>query len=1573
MYHARETPSVVMYETGEFISQLASDIEGGRCVVPLIGSGLSSPSGIIMGSEFTTYLSFAFYLVLSEPSQRKRTRGEGQPSRWDLRTQGWPPMPSESEGQAAKKWIREQFEELCTRLGFEVNYDGSLATKMIRSVSARDEHESLAFASKLAMPCIPKILVSHEARPQEDHVRRFLLTMFKRQAEPPMTSRHLDLVDHLVSLPSRSYKERVLEVGIRSLHDWRETLVFLSSVQIPQRRQLQIGTQDPSVIDAFNQFITRDRLPNLGHKMIAQLSGPLRMHPILTTNFDDLTEEAFREIGIAVRVLPVSTEGQLPEPRIVAANDSIVKLHGEVQNTRADLSLDDEPAFEDLEAFRAYLTRGSGNLFYNRKTETASKNVATSKILLVLGYSGADHRCIQMIKHWLETGPEGARVYWVCFSQKDIRRVSALFSAVDYAHKVKLTSSSRPDLLLYELYQQICFSLPPGGTTYEFSQCAPPKRKRQYDSSPERVSTLLNSSNTGDDLLHAARLLIGNSLDDSEAKKICRDAMVSSTASLIEAAATSPLQFYERDGRYRPLGNSYNAARLWRPYYRDSRLPKWRYFGEEADEKLLLGIRSVPIVIDAPGGIVRSTAIAVENLQSESSKKVFWLETQDYMDADALLRDLLRSIASRFGSYNSKHTTTHPLSVPIAEYVEQIRKVLVEGKSNARKGYGYNAAWLACAKKLASHLVKIADDYRVDPQQIVVLLYGRDGYGNCSGLVNSEWCAKQNHQFKAMHCIIEALGIAGIRAIYFPLGKKRAKTKVRLLKQVLGKKERAWSHDSLAFHKTEPQLVSDDLSVFEQLVDAVIQGFLAGEAFGEKLVFLYALTLFRHSRPPNALRAEAVFACPFRFNANGIDNDFIRSSEVDAWLGVLRDSRVFFDKPGGAFWIHRDLRHAFRICIEKLKASERPEGVDFRPIATRSRLHFWIADWYQKAYFSSRHLDPVIESLHHRVEACIHAWSAMPRALANLGTRRAAAQLLKHRQLRFSSSLNEASSLLLSARNALKFWQAAPFDPSWLSEMEIARTEEALNIAMQRILDTSKSECSSKALCESQEAMTSTIEQFVQMLYSTRRDIAIEGGAEVRSIGASRRIFLQRNVERKLERRSDFVQVPIDIESDFEFECSLQRTFESQVDFDIGDLFTTFRQFSKSCQRNGKRLKAVQELSRSKGDWAANTAGNPTHLMDMIWVLNEYSFLHLRRAKLAYHATGIVKHSSWVRICVACNVAGDLTKYLPPAFVEYETRSLARLNTTYSLALANLGRFHESSRRLNESQAILVADPSVTRADYAAVALRRAECLLTEIFAVTSHMKALRTEAFGSSIVEVGGLLIGKCKSLAALFDREEIAFFDASKGDIRSCINRLGKKLDRTFFASARVSSCFAKGWVDSECDSARVASALQSLAIGLIDEAEIQLERGEKGLIGASQSSLWWSRLYSLRLRLYTMLAELPGELAVSSSAFRKQPPDKAVYEAFLNAARSAADDPLRQYRAVTYFAAAEKWLWEFFKMEDQTKSPLPDTLKKAAELYRDLLSRTGKSSASPLLTLALSRFRDEYAKIDRWKVWF
>ena len=120
--------------------------------------------------------------------------------------------------------------------------------------------------------------------------------------------------------------------------------------------------------------------------------------------------------------------------------------------------------------------------------------------------------------------------------------------------------------------------------------------------------------------------------------------------------------------------------------------------------------------------------------------------------------------------------------------------------------------------------------------------------------------------------------------------------------------------------------------------------------------------------------------------------------------------------------------------------------------------------------------------------------------------------------------------------------------------------------------------------------------------------------------------------------------------------------------------------------------------------------------------------------------------------------------------------------------------------------------------------------------------------------------------------------------------------------------------------------------------------LSRAEHHLIGRTHSSQWWSRLHSLRLRVYGMLRPL-GQSASKSLVFRKTPPDRGIFEAYSQLSRIAMEDKLRRFRAIKYFSDAEAWFRGFLKSKD---APMPETLKLAkkdlARLEKDVKKGAG-----------------------------
>lgn len=94
-----------------------------------------------------------------------------------------------------------------------------------------------------------------------------------------------------------------------------------------------------------------EKLPTAGHRAIANLMAKGYVRVVLTTNFDQLLEQALVELGITATVIASADHvaGALP---LVHAGPTIVKLHGDYLDTRIRNTLGElsayEPAFDTL-------------------------------------------------------------------------------------------------------------------------------------------------------------------------------------------------------------------------------------------------------------------------------------------------------------------------------------------------------------------------------------------------------------------------------------------------------------------------------------------------------------------------------------------------------------------------------------------------------------------------------------------------------------------------------------------------------------------------------------------------------------------------------------------------------------------------------------------------------------------------------------------------------------------------------------------------------------------------------------------------------------------------------------------------------------------------------------------------------------------------------------------------------------------------------------------------------------------------------------------------------------------------
>lgn len=1639
-------------EPVQFISKIVQDADTGWAFVPLVGSGLSSPSGIIMGMEFTNYLAFTVYLVLADPQGREKTHGEGVPSRWDLIMQGWPPLPTEKEVEDARKWIHKQFVELCAGLHLEPNYDSG-DKKSIKSLSLkRHQPPSQELVTVLTHPLIPTILASEDQVPTDEKARQFINLLAKSASED---FRGSFSVDELVKNPAKSYFQRIHEMGIRSLHDWRETLVFLASIRVQDTSQkLSLSkSPDTSIIDAFNTTITRDRQPNLGHKMLAHLASCLRIQTILTTNFDTLIEDAYRQLSLRIRVLPVSAKGQLPPARTVAADDSLVKLHGEAHDTRADLTLDEEPSPEDLEIFSSYLTRGGGH--------PTRGNPRDSKRLLVIGYSGSDFRCVQMIKRWLENAHDRPIVYWICFSQGDVRKVSQIFSAPQFKGQLRVTRTTRPDLLLYELYQRINLSLPPGGLTYEFSHVVAPRGLKDSSWDQQTISAVLDCGRELSSLIEASRVIVGHQCQMKDVRRLARDAHVSLLAEELTKLMkdTRPHPSPQATGKHVP--KHYPKIVKWKPWYRLAHNRKKTY-AEQVSPDFEHNYVS-PLVIDCLGGVVRATAIASERVARDYGLRVFWMETQDYIDVDAMIRDFFRSLALRFGVFQRQHVTTHPFQGSFSH-----PQSLHTQKLSANE-------WKANAKKLGKHLIRTLTEYRADAKTVRLIIYGRDSYGSCSGLIPRPW-TKQNAgdaELNALHCFIEGLALAGVQVIYFPLLQTRATERSGRIDSICHKSQistnlsdseqvraaidnhlketetwRTWPSDSILDNAVDElgQFVfareqMSEYSIFtdqlKECLDPYVtlnQSTTAPEKFHPQataelflkanrrhLTFLYAITLFRHSRHPNALCSEGTFQCPFRHNTLAIDNDFLRAEESNEWTAAIRDAGVFLSKPGGASWMHRDSRLAIQGILESIPWRDLQESVPLNTpketidqdghvdgshmqydngvsrdysfaLECRARLHFWIGDWYLKAFCSSGHLTPVIEAVHHQVMAAYYSPFAQPKyssAESSQCPNPTREEVHQYQLLLFCSALNEGGKTLLLASNAMKLWQASPLDASWMNDRHQKEIEEHLR----RVIAHFERQRNSTSDGDAKSAPKRALEDFLTILESTCKMLTIEGGGDREAFeGATLNTYstIRRNeIDERTESLSN-TGVPRSTGSGIDsphpeqssrprlhlshswetvnldqpnFSNTISELFET---LGATEVFATLMKFSDVPLPDG----VIHEWSKLKAGWKHRISGQTIKLQKMIWLLGEASYLLLRRAKLSFHSDGRINQSLWQQSTVLCNLGIDMCKHLPPAELQFDLNARVKLHSLYSVGLGNLGRFFEANRHLNEAQAILSKQATSNEADFAILCLRRAEVRLTECFFISMYLphkiRGARKQP-ASSLSPEGTV---KTALLNAHLGSPQVRLIDGDDRHQGWNVKRLLEYLrpdgsKPIGFVPARVAECIRKGGskrsqatTDASATSNSGSPArtlpgdehLMRLYASTLDEAVALLDQAEKGLCGKSQNALWWSRLYTLRLRVYGLLGPF-GEEAESCLIRRKYSSDMGIHENFNNALRIAADDPFRMLRALKYFYDANDWHLGFFRKKTEWNSGskertfLPDTFE-LADIALSELSRFGRS---------------------------
>lgn len=294
----------------------------------------------------------------------------------------------------------------------------------------------------------------------------------------------------------------VLQKALGDLADWRSALLFLASLQRTDEnkndRPMRLGPPDYDIVDAFFRNATSGKRPTLPHHLLALLSQPMRIDVLLTTNFDELLEQAFHEAEVPLDPVEVHLHASLPSFRHIGQRRSLVKLHGGRYGLRADYSLDQDPTPDEQLSFASY--------FYEEDAIGKLSSNARNHFL-VIGMSAEDRRVMQFISRACERGVESEsdppKIFWICYSSQDevnIREklADSLGKSEQGDERFFVLQHQFTGLLLLQLWQVLTCTLPPRFAIFPFSTriSTPPVllTPRQIDLLDRRITAGIDKS-----------------------------------------------------------------------------------------------------------------------------------------------------------------------------------------------------------------------------------------------------------------------------------------------------------------------------------------------------------------------------------------------------------------------------------------------------------------------------------------------------------------------------------------------------------------------------------------------------------------------------------------------------------------------------------------------------------------------------------------------------------------------------------------------------------------------------------------------------------------------------------------------------------------------------------------------------------------------------------------------------------------------------------------------------------------------------------------------------------------------
>ena len=268
---------------------------------------------------------------------------------------------------------------------------------------------------------------------------------------------------------------RILQEAFGAVAEWRRryssfpaSFISMRAKALTVRCVFSSTSRKQEVVDACLRAVLHGKQPTLGHRMLAALGGLLRLDVLLTTNFDELIEQAFAEARNPVTVFDVHLGDVLPARSAVATQRSLIKLHGNRYSLRADYTLDSPPAEPNLLMFLEYLAGSDLPPAMGQSPDFPRR--CCRNHLIVMGISAKERRTTEFIRRAWRTFPD-FKVFWICHAVDDVLAVQELCKRAENEHGVGWNGAyvlrhTNPGLLFLHIFQHIRHTIPTSGVIF---------------------------------------------------------------------------------------------------------------------------------------------------------------------------------------------------------------------------------------------------------------------------------------------------------------------------------------------------------------------------------------------------------------------------------------------------------------------------------------------------------------------------------------------------------------------------------------------------------------------------------------------------------------------------------------------------------------------------------------------------------------------------------------------------------------------------------------------------------------------------------------------------------------------------------------------------------------------------------------------------------------------------------------------------------------------------------------------------------------------------------------------------